>query len=186
MGGAMTTTANELQERGVTLYSQQNYEAASRMFQEALEAYEVEGRRDMVAEMQTNIGLVHRALGQNQQALDIMQESLRTFQELGDRLRTAQVVGNMGGVYLELDDKEQAYNCYRQAADIFQELGEKRMYGETLLAMGKMQLRDGKIMAGAATYEVGLAQLDDLTPTQKIIKNLLGVRNRLTGQGSQG
>ncbi len=174
-------TAKSLQDQGIKLYEQRDYEAAARIFQQAKESYAADGRTDMVAEMQTNIGLVHRALGEHQQALDIMQLALHTFQEGGDRKRAAQVLGNMGGVYMELGDKEQAYNCYRQAADIFQELGEDKLYGETLLAMGAMQFRDGKIWQGAATYEVGLEQLEHLTPTQKILKGLFGVRNRLSG-----
>jgi tetratricopeptide (TPR) repeat protein len=96
------------------------------------------------------------------------------------------VLGNMGGVYAALDDKEQAYQCYRQAADIFQDLGEKKLYGETLVAMGDLQFRDGKVMAGAATYEVGLEQLDELSASQKVIKGLIGMRNRLMGGGKPG
>jgi tetratricopeptide (TPR) repeat protein len=175
--------SEELQEQGIKLYQQHDYEAAARLFQQAQEAYANENKTDMVAEMQTNIGLVHRALGEYQQALDIMQQALRTFQNSSDAFRTAQVLGNMGGVYLELGDKEQAYNCYRQAADVFQELGKKELYGETLLAMAALQVRDGKIWSGAATYEVGLENLDKLTPSQKLLKGLLGISNRLSGGG---
>ena len=62
--------AQELQAQGVKLFQQQDYEDASRVFHEALNAYESDGQNDMVAEMQVNIGLVHRSLGENQQALD--------------------------------------------------------------------------------------------------------------------
>jgi tetratricopeptide (TPR) repeat protein len=175
------TTASEYQEQGVKLFQQRDFEAAARAFVQAQEAYESEGQKDMAAEMQTNRGLVHRTLGENQQALDIMQTALHTFQEMNDTRRTAMVLGNLGGVYAALGDKEQAYNCYRQAADIFEELGEKKLYGETLIAMGDLQVRDGKIMAGAATYESGLDNLDDLSASQKVIKGLLGIRNRLMG-----
>lgn len=175
------STAKELQEQGVKLYEQQDYEAAARVFQQAKDQYTAENQLDMAAEMQTNIGLVHRALGENQQALEMMQSALKTFQEQNDSLRAAQVLGNMGGVYLELGDKEQAYNCYRQAADTFQELGEKVMYGHTMIAMAKLQVREGKVWAGAATYEVGLENLDKLSASQKILKNLIGIRNRLSG-----
>jgi tetratricopeptide (TPR) repeat protein len=176
-------TSQELQDQGVKLFQQKDYEAAARTFMEARDAYESEGKRDMVAEMQTNIGLIHRAIGEHQQALDAMQAALTVFQEINDPVRAAQVLGNMGGVYVALGDKEQAYNCYRQAADIFEEHGEKKMYGETLIAMGDLQVRDGKLMAGAATYEVGLEQLDQLSAGQKVIKGLLGIRNRLIGGG---
>jgi tetratricopeptide (TPR) repeat protein len=173
--------ASEFQEQGVKLFQQRDYEAAARAFTQAQESYTTEGKKDMAAEMQTNIGLVHRALGENQQALDAMQAALHTFQELSDNRRTAMVLGNLGGVYAALGDKEQAYNCYRQAADLFEELGEKKLYGETLIAMGDLQVRDGKILAGASTYEAGLDNLDDLSASQKVIKGLLGIRNRLIG-----
>ncbi len=174
-------TAQELQDQGVKLFRQKDYEAAARVFQQAKDAYEADGQRDIAAEMQTNIGLVHRALGENQQALDTMQEALQTFHELNDTLRTAKVLGNMGGVYAALADKEQAYNCYRQAADTFKALGESKLYGETLIAMGDLQMREGKIMSGASTYEVGLDNLDQLSPSQKVIKGLMGIRNKLSG-----
>lgn len=177
------TTAKELQEQGVKLFQQKDYEAASRVFHQAKDAYEASQERDMVAEMQVNIGLVHRLLGEHQQALDEMQLALETFRSSGDALRTAMVLGNLGAVYLGLSDREQAYNCYRQAADIFQELGEKKLYGETMIAMADLQVKEGKISVGAATYEVGLEQLDDLSASQKVIKGLLGFRNKLTGGG---
>jgi tetratricopeptide (TPR) repeat protein len=175
------SNAQELQDRGVKLFQQRDYEAAALAFQQAQDAYSAEGKRDMIAEMQTNIGLVHRALGEHQKALDNMQPALESFQEQQDVLRVAKVLGNMGGVYAAMGDKEQAYNCYRQAADIFQEVGEKKLYGETMLAMGELQLRDGKVMSGASTYEVGLENLEQLSASQKVIKGLIGIRNKLTG-----
>lgn len=175
--------ANELQAEGVRLFQQQDFEDAARMFRQAQDAYESEGKPDMVAEMQVNTGLVHRALGENQQALDLMQEALHAFEAMNDTRRAAMVLGNLGGVYAALGDKEQAYNCYRQAADIFEELGEKKLYGETLIAMGDLQVRDGNILRGAATYEVGLENLDELSASQKVIKGLLGFRSKLTGGG---
>jgi tetratricopeptide (TPR) repeat protein len=173
--------AKDLQDRGIKLYGQHDYEAAARVFQQAKDAYDAAQMPEMAAEMQTNIGLVHRALGQHQQALDAMQAALTYFEEHNDQRRLAQVLGNMGGVYREIGDKEQAYTCYRQAADLFDELGEDTMYGETMLAMATIQFRDGKIWPAAATYEVGLEHLDSLNFRQKILRSLINVRNRLSG-----
>jgi tetratricopeptide (TPR) repeat protein len=178
-------TGQELQDKGVKLFQQQDLEASAQTFEQARLAYETEGSPAMAAEMQVNLGLVRRSMGENQKALEIMQTALAVFQEQNDALRTAKALGNMGGVYSALGDKEQAYNCYRQAADIFQDLGEKKLYGETLVAMGDLQMRDGKLMAGAATYEVGLENLDSLNASQKVIKGLMGIRNKLTGGKSE-
>lgn len=176
--------AEEYQMQGVKLFQQHDYEEASRLFRQAQEAFEAEGRGDMAAEMGVNIGLVHKALGENQQALEAMQDAIVTFQDMQDNRRTAMALGNMGGVYAGLGDKEQAYNCYRQAADIFEELGEKKLYGETMIAMGDLQVRDGNVLRGAATYEVGLENLDELSASQKVIKGLLGIRNKFVGGGA--
>ncbi|HVU15102.1 MAG TPA: tetratricopeptide repeat protein [Phototrophicaceae bacterium] len=175
------SSAKELQEQGVKLYTQKEYEAAARTFTQAMEQYEADGQKDMAAEMQVNIGLVHRDLGERQQALDAMQEALHTFQSMNDKLRTAMTLGNMGGVYAGLGDKEQAFNCYRNAADLFDELGEKKMHGETMVAIASLQLRDGKLAAGADTYAVGLDELDDLTAGQKVLKGLIGARKKIIG-----
>ena len=77
-------TAHELQEQGVSLFEQHDYEAAARVFQEARDAYTTGGQDDMAAEMKVNIGLVHSSLNEYQQALELMQEALRTFQEKDD------------------------------------------------------------------------------------------------------
>lgn len=174
-------SAETLKAEGVKLFGQHDYEAANRSFQQAKDAYEEANDYDMVAEMKVNIGLVHRALGEMQQALELMQEALSHFKDTGDQMRLAQVLGNLGGVYQALNDKEQAELSYRQAADIFRELGEERMYSDTLLALGEFQFKDGKILAGATTYQTALENRENLTGTQKIIKSLSGLIQRLLG-----
>jgi len=176
------TTAQEIQDRGVKLFQRKDYEEASRAFAQAQSLYETDGKPDMAAEMQVNIALVHRALSEHQQALEIMQTAVRTFQQMNDRKRMAMALGNLGGVYAVMGDHEQAYSSYRTAADIFDEIGEKKLHGETLVAMGALQVKNGKLGAGAASYEVGLSELDNLSPSQRILKGLIGIRNRITGQ----
>lgn len=176
--------AEALKEKGIKLFQQYDYEAAAKVFREAEEAYRSENQPLVAAEMLVNLGLVHRALNEGQQAIDLMQQALTVFQEHEDAMRMAQTLGNLGGAYIKLNDKEQAYNAYRQAADIFEELGEKEMYGQTLLAMADLQMKDGKMMQGAATYQAGLENLENLTMNQRIIKGLQGTINRFSGAGS--
>ncbi|MBN1964282.1 MAG: tetratricopeptide repeat protein [Anaerolineae bacterium] len=178
------SSANELQQQGIKLFQQRDYEAAAERFRQAQAAYEAEDAPDMAAEMMVNIGLVHRALGEHELALDMMQNALAFFSEQGDQMREAQVLGNMGGVYAAQGDREQATTCYRQAADVFHELGEEELYGQTLIALGDLQVKSGQIMSGAATYEVGLDSVKALSGTQKVLKGLLGIRRRLTGVGA--
>ncbi len=178
------TDPNELQQQGVKLFRQHEYEAASEIFQQAREAYQQANQPDMAAEMQVNIGLVQRALGRHDQALALMREALQIFQEMGDRKREAQVLGNMGGVFAAQRDTEQAMTCYRQAAETFKALGEEEFYGQTLLAIGDLQIKSGHVMAGAAAYEAGLQSLKEVSGPQKILKGLMNVKRRLMGGSS--
>jgi tetratricopeptide (TPR) repeat protein len=170
-----------MKEQGIALYSQHDYEAANRAFQQAKEFYEEESNYDMAAEMKVNIGLVHRSLGELQQGLELMQEALRHFESNDDKMRTAQTLGNLGGVYQALNDKEQAELSYRQAANLFNEIGEEELYSDTMLALGALQVRDFKLFMGAATYQVALENRTNLTGTQKIIKSLSNLISRIGG-----
>jgi len=172
-----------LQDSGTKLFLQKDYEAARQVFQQAVDAYEAETEPLLAAEMKINIGLIHRTLGENQSALDVMLEALRVFETAKDQRRMAMALGNLGGVYRELDDHEQAHNCYRRAADLFQELGEKQMQAQTLEAIASLQMKEGKIGTAAATYEAALGDLNQLKASQKLLKGMLGLKNRLTGGG---
>ncbi|MGB1286841.1 MAG: tetratricopeptide repeat protein [Aggregatilineales bacterium] len=174
--------ANDLKTKGEKLYYQHDYEAAARTFQEARDLYDTAGDEEKVAEMKVNTGLTHRALGESQQALEIMQDALRTFQKLDKPLQVARVMGNLGGVYSALNDKEQAYETYREAADIFLAEGENELYSETLLALGGLQMRDGKVFMAAATYQIGLEGIKNPTGRQKLLMRLTGIIAGLQGR----
>lgn len=181
MNANTLSTGDTLKEQGVKLFLQHDYEAANRAFQQAKDAYETENNYMMAAEMKVNIGLVHRSLGESQQALELMQEALRLFQEKHDKLRTANVLGNLGGVYLALNDKEKAENAYREAAKIFQELGEEAFRSDTLEALGRLQLTSGKFLEGALNYQTALSSRKKLSFTQRIILALSNLISRMIG-----
>ena len=176
--------ASDLQAQGVKQYQQKRYDEAAASFQQARAAYEAAAQPDMAAEMRVNLGLVLRALGKTQEALDEMGEAYLVFEGMADQKRQAIVLGNMGAAYKALGDKEQAYLCYRDAADMFNDVGEKSMYGETLLAMADLQMSERKVTAAAATYEAGLSEIGDLSASQKVIRNLISLRNKMLGGGS--
>lgn len=172
------STPEDMKEQGVALFRQHDYEAAARAFQQAHDAYLEEGQTLAAAEMNVNIGLVHRELGEAQQALELMQAALRVFEDENDTLRKAQVLGNLGGVYAALDDRDKAERSYREAAELFTELGETELYSDTMIALGAMQVRGGKLIRGAAAYQVALENREHLTGPQRIIKGLSNIISR--------
>ena len=176
-------TADELKDRGVAEYLREDYGLAAETFREAATHYEANGAADMVAEMRVNLGLALHSLGQHDAALEQMTQAHAVFVEMNDRLRSAQALGNMARVYAGQGNSEQAITNYREAAAIFSELGDEENYGQTVLAIADLQLRGGQIMKAASTYEVGLDSIKNPNTRQRLMKNLLGLRNRLGGGG---
>ena len=178
------SSADELKEQGIKQFMQQDFEQAADTYRQAAEAYEDEGVADMVAEMQVNLGLALHSIGEYDDALEQMNEALAIFRQMNDASRTAQALGNMARVYARLGNSEQAITNYREASAIFMAEGDEENYGQTVLAIADLQLRGGNIMQAAATYEVGLDFVKNPNARQKMMKSLLGLRNRITGGGS--
>lgn len=184
MSSTMTTTGAELQDQGVKLFMQHEYEAAADVFKQAQGAYDAEGKKDLAAEMQVNLGLIDRALGNYDDAVKIMSVAKQVFHDMNDRSREAQVVGNLGGVYLAQGNSEQAVTLYREAADTFRELKDEERYGQTLMAIADVQMKSGKLTEAMVTYEIALENIHSPNFRQKVLKGLIGVKNRIAGGGA--
>lgn len=178
------TTADELKDQGTKQFMQQDYERAAATFRDAIAAYHTADQPEMAAEMQVNLGLALHSLGQYDEALSQMSAARDLFEARSDKRRLAQALGNMGRVYAKLDNTEQALTNYREASALFSELGDDESYGQTVLAIADVQMRSGQATQAAATYEVGLDYVEHPNARQKLMRNLLGLRNRLTGQSS--
>jgi tetratricopeptide (TPR) repeat protein len=177
-------TADELKDQGIQQFQQRDYEQAAETFRAARAAYEAAGQGDLAAEMRVNLGLALHNLDASDDALVEMSAARDFFQAQNDSHRLAQVLGNMGRVYAKLGNTEQALTSYREASALFIEAGDEENYGQTVLAIADLQLRTGHPTQAAATYEVGLDYIKNPNARQKLMKNLLGLRNRLTGQGT--
>jgi tetratricopeptide (TPR) repeat protein len=175
-------TGSELQIKATRLFEREKYDEAAEAFMEALAAYEAEENPHLAAEMRVNFGLAKRELGDFETAITEMQTGLEYFRQENDQLREAQTLGNMALAYSKADDHEQAETMYRMAANLFQEIGENEYYGETILALGDMQFRAGNLMAALTTFEMGLEHVRDTNHRQKIMKQLLLLKNRMLGE----
>src|SRR5215475_6951561 len=186
MSTTTTSSGAELQDQGVKLFMQHEYEAAADVFKQAQAAYDAEGKKDLAAEMPVNLGLIDRALDNYDDAVKLMTEARQTFVDIKDRSREAQVIGNLGGVYLAQGNSEQAVTLYREAADTFRDLKDEERYGQTLLAIADVQMRSGKLNQAMMTYEIALDSIgkDNLNFRQKVLKGLLDVKNRIAGGGA--
>ena len=179
------STGSELQIKATRLFEKGKYEDAAEVFTEALEAYQEEGTGELAAEMRVNLGLAKRELGDLEAAITEMQAGLTYFRETEDQLREAQTLGNMALAYAKSKDEEQAQTMYRDAGRIFREIDEDEYYGETILALADMQFRSGNLLEALATFEIGLEHVRNKNHRQKMMKQLLVLKNRLSGERRQ-
>jgi tetratricopeptide (TPR) repeat protein len=180
MGNA--ASAQELKEEGLRLFREGLYEEALTKFRQAQEGFAAEGNDIEAAEMVNNLGIIHRMLGQWDEAIAALDEAKATFVRLGDRGREAQSLGNLGGLYASRGERDKATECLRQAADIFDELDDAQHLGETLQALGVQMWKTGDRSGGLAAYEAGLHSLEKPSISQRTLRSLLGLRDRLMGE----
>lgn len=176
-----TNTAQALKQEGLRLFQEGLYDEALTKFKQAQEKCTAEGNEIEAAEMVNNLGVIYRMQGKWDEAVAALEEARAAFVRLGDRSREAQTLGNLGGLYASKRERDKAKECLRQAADIFAELGDEQRRGETLLALGVQEWKTGNRGTGLATYEAGLQTLKKPTATQKALRGLLSMRNRLLG-----
>ena len=156
------------------------------MFGRAREMFAGDGNEVEAAEMLNNLGVICRRQGKWDEAIAALDEARAAFVCLGDRNREARTLGNLGGLYASRGERDRAKECLRQAAGIFAELGDTQRQGETLLALGLQMWKTGDRSAGLEMYEAGLQTLQKPTASQKALRGLFGLRNRLLGGGKGG
>ena len=67
-------TGKELQDQGNKLFSERDYEKAQEIYKQSREAYNAEGKLDMAAEMQVNLALIDRTMGNYEASAAAMHE----------------------------------------------------------------------------------------------------------------
>ena len=176
-----TALAQELKEEGQRLFNEGLYEEAESKFNHAREKFAAEGNEIEAAGMVNNLGLIYQWKHEWDEAIAVLEEARATFARLGDQSREAQTLANLSRSYARKGKLDEAEECLRQAADIFGELGDEQRQGETLLEMGRQRWKAGDRSSSLATYETGLHTLEKPTMSQKALRGLLGLRNRLLG-----
>ncbi|MBI3763204.1 MAG: tetratricopeptide repeat protein [Chloroflexi bacterium] len=179
----MSSEASTLKDAGLRLYREGNYAEAVAKFEAARSAYADAGDRAMAGEMSNNLGLTHRALKAWDAAQTALEAALNEFCEIGDRLREAQALGNLGALAESRGDLKRASDFYQQAIALFGELGEHENRAYTLKALSALQLKQGRQFEALATMDAGLAAAPKLSPTQRLLHNLIKWPMSLLGKG---
>jgi CHAT domain-containing protein/tetratricopeptide (TPR) repeat protein len=103
------------------------------------------------AQILSNLGVVHRTLGNLGEALVSYERALGVLRELGDRRWEARILNNLGMVYLTLGDLPQARGYLEQALTLRRAVEDRR--GEAV-TRGNL----ARLLSDAGDFEAALTQ----------------------------
>ncbi|MCC5637874.1 CHAT domain-containing protein [Nostoc sp. CHAB 5844] len=136
---ANRAAAERVFQEGIKLRQQgtaESFKQAIEKFEAALKLWQKISDAREQARTLNNLGFVHSALGDKQQALLYHNQSLPLFRQVGHKEGEAVTLNNIGGVYDALGDKQQALLFYNQSLPLARQVGDKTGEALTLNNIG--------------------------------------------------
>lgn len=119
-------------------------------------------------------GVLHKSVGEYDQALEVYSKAMRIFQDHGDEQAISSVLSNLGVVYEEQENFTQALDYYRQALAIDRKLGHDPQASIKLYNMGAVFFMQEQSDSAQKYFEESLT-------IEKEIENPEGIYFALTG-----
>lgn len=123
-------SAASFDQQARSLYANQNFSDAIKLFQQAAQGYKASGNLIEQALSLSNLSLTHQQLGQWNEAKQAIEESLSILKSLpektpGKSLALAQAIDIQGSLLLAQGQTSQAFSVWEQATKIYQQEGKK-------------------------------------------------------------
>lgn len=149
--GDATSQAGVAQTAVQPLVRLGRYRDAIESAQRAIRLYEEAGDASAVARAHSNLGVVHRMLGQAEQALTHFDRALPGME--ADQAATAQVQSNRAEALLDLVDFREAEQAFRASMSSFQEAGMSRAAAIAGGNLADLLGQQGRLTESMALFE---------------------------------
>ena len=169
----MTTTPQQLADRGKKAFTDKKFGQAASIFAEAASAYHAADDALNAAEMKNNQSVALLQAGNAQAAFDAAAGTDALFAEAGDVKRQAMAFGNQAAALEALKKLDQALEAYERSAELFAEAGEKEMRSMVLQSAAALKLRRGKMVDSALSMIGSVESTEKPTLTQRFLRFLL-------------
>jgi two-component system, NarL family, sensor kinase len=116
--------AELLKHIGSSYLIEEVFAEALKYYTEALAKANASGNISQMADINNNIGVANRRIGNFKKALVHFHEALAYDEYLGNEKKMANTLGNVGLLYLNLENAEKAKSFSRRALDIFSAAGD--------------------------------------------------------------
>lgn len=171
--------SKKLQEQGVALFRKGKFEAALQKFYEALEA--AAGQIKQTAEINNDIGVTHKQMGNYQAAHQALDEAMARFSQLQDKKGEAQTLGNRASVYEAEGQLDKAVDTYKKSATMLEEAGESEMAMYVWQAVSRLRTKQGQYIAAIGAYEEGIENMPEGSLKRKVLQQIMKLPGNMLG-----
>lgn len=109
----------------------------------AMTVYTRLNQRELIARTLQNMGIMHRRLGQNIQALQAYTQSEKLFRQVGDKQNSSLVLLSIGNLHTILDNPTKAFESYTQCLEILEEIHDTNNIGIVIGNIGNLYSKLG-------------------------------------------
>lgn len=179
-------SAHDLREAGLQHFRAERLPAAATAFAEAAALYEAAGDLAAAAELRNNLCVVRMALNDWPGALSAVEGTPEIFARLNDPLRAAQAVANQAAAQDGAGNVEAAAALYLRAIEQLGALGEKDTRAACFKKLSALQIKLGQQMQALASMHSGLNLSAELSPKEKMLKEMIDKAVKLMGGSLPG
>lgn len=163
-----------LQDAGLKLYRDGQYEEAAAKFAEAQQAYAAANDQVNAAECVNNRGVCWRQAAKWDEATAAFTEARSIFQTLSDVKGEGQVVGNLAALADSQGDKDRSADLYLEAIALLEKAGAKDLAKDCYTALSRLRLKRRDVMGAISAYDAGLEEIEKPNIMQRMVRKILG------------
>ncbi len=161
--GARTIPAIQLMhETAITYKNLGNYDAALKLYTQAIEAYQGLNDRLAAAPAIFNSGNLYRLLGQDDRALEFYQQALAIGREFNDRRSIGIALSSLGSLLFERGDTTRAMAMFNEQLALTQAMGNRNEQSIAFHNLGDVHVSRGEFDEGVKRYEEALSIQRDI------------------------
>jgi predicted ATPase/DNA-binding SARP family transcriptional activator len=124
---------------------QGDYEVATALAEESLEAAQAAGEPRLVANALSNLGAIVLAAGDAERAESLLEEAVRLARDVGDERIAALAINNLGDLALTVGDLDRAEPLFQESLGLLRARGDTANVARALFNLGAVALGLGRL-----------------------------------------
>lgn len=166
--------AESLRIRGLALFGQGRVQDSLSWMEDSLHRYKQLGQSNLIPILETELGVIHRRLGEPQITARYYASALQSLEQSGNTGWKARLLNNMGMLKYMTGQLEEAYPLLDKASRVAGQCGYVRIQTNALISLGDLLTDLSDLDSAFACYDQALTQASNLGHSLYIFYASLG------------